>query len=76
MTDAVNDGFGIFEAPVPGCVYTHLPTTGFMENPFCRDKEIPIKELSNKNYGYNRGFQISVTSVYDIEERPTTDSRR
>ena len=46
-------------AQVPGSVNADLLTAGKIEDPFYRDNEIAIKELSNNDYEYTREFQAS-----------------
>lgn len=47
------------QAQVPGSVYADLLTAGKIEDPFYRDNEISIKELSHNDYEYTREFQAS-----------------
>lgn len=47
------------EAIVPGTVYTDLLRNGNMDDPFWRENEYKIQELSNYDYEYMRTFTIT-----------------
>jgi beta-mannosidase len=47
------------DASVPGSVYNDLLAAGEMEDPFYRDNEYKILELSNYDYEYKRSFNVS-----------------
>ncbi|MEK5256107.1 glycoside hydrolase family 2 protein [Paenibacillus sp. FSL F4-0125] len=46
------------EASVPGSVYHDLMNTGEMPDPFYREQEYEVLELSNYDYEYQRTFQL------------------
>ena len=47
------------EAIVPGTVYTDLLRNGNMDDPFFRENEYKIQELSDYDYEYMRTFTIT-----------------
>lgn len=46
------------EASVPGSVYHDLLNAGEMPDPFYREQEYEVLELSNYDYEYQRCFQV------------------
>lgn len=53
-----NDGVEWIKSNVPGSVYKDLLSAGKIEDPFYRENEDDIRELSRYDYEYEREFQV------------------
>ncbi len=57
------DGAEWLEASVPGSVYNDLLNAGQMPDPFYREQEYEVLELSNYDYEYERTFQVDAGNL-------------